>query len=128
MAKEKYDENYQPYKNMKARKGVLVVGFLSSLVGFALIIFASLVFFAPQFFPDSFLPFQTTIYVIIASMILCFVGAVFSVAGANTAKGLAKFAFFLCSMGFIWGAGMLTVALAFKHILPLDAINRVLSK
>ncbi len=127
MARAKYDENYQPYKNMKARKGVLLWGFFSSLAGFALIVFTSLVFFAPQLFPNDFVTFEASLYLIITSLALCFVGAVFSVTGANTAQSLARFSFFLCSIGFVWGAGMLTVALAFKHLLPLDAINRVLS-
>ncbi len=123
----KREQNTQPYKNMKARRGVLLVGFLFSLLGFGLIIFASLLFFAPQFFPSNFLSFTTTIYIIAASMVSCFFGAVLSVAGANTIQALAKFSFLLCSLGFIWGAGMLTVSLAFNHLLPLDAINRVLS-
>ena len=45
-------------------------------------------------------------------------GVVFSVAGANTKKGLARLSFFFGTFGFIFSAAFLVVVLFFGTLMP----------
>ena len=109
----------QPYSDMAARKIVLVLGFVMTLLGFLIMIYASLVFFFPAAnFVKSVLGGDLVRGLYIASLALSFVGVVFSVAGANTKKGLARLSFFFGTFGFIFSAAFLVVVLFFGTLMP----------
>lgn len=116
-----------PYKNMGARKWVLFLGFLMCAAGFALVLCALLMLFIPSlsYKGTNMSPLQFYIYLYSIGVALDFVGIVFTVAGANTKKGLARFSFFLGSVSFIAGVIMLLISLLFKNVLPLDALKRM---
>lgn len=119
--KKKKEEKKEPYKNMKARKIVLLIGFILSAAGFALMAFSAVSLFVPNDFAN----IELFIPVDIVACAVSFVGLILSVAGANTKKGLARLAFFFAVFGFIIAAGMLVVMLS-SQLLPLQAIERVL--
>ena len=109
----------QPYSDMAARKIVLIWGFVMTLLGFLIMIYASLVFFFPAAnFVKSVLGGDLVRGLYIASLALSFVGVVFSVAGANTMKGLARLSFFFGTFGFIFSAAFLVVVLFFGTLMP----------
>ena len=109
----------QPYSDMAARKIVLILGFVMTLLGFLIMIYASLVFFFPAAnFVKSVLGGDLVRGLYIASLALSFVGVVFSVAGANTKKGLARLSFFFGTFGFIFSAAFLVVVLFFGTLMP----------
>ena len=121
MAKEIQSQTTQsqPYSDMAARKIVLILGFVMTLLGFLIMIYASLVFFFPAAnFVKSVLGGDLVRGLYIASLALSFVGVVFSVAGANTKKGLARLSFFFGTFGFIFSAAFLVVVLFFGTLLP----------
>ena len=127
MSKKKSKEtNEQPYSNMFARRIVLILGAVITLVGFIAVLLGALVLFVPGFdVIKGMKPITQVTYILIAGLVACFVGVVFSVAGANTMKGLARLAFFLGSVAFIVGAALLVISLFFQTILPLPAIDRM---
>lgn len=109
----------QPYSDMAARKIVLILGFVMTLLGFLTMIYASLVFFFPAAnFVKSVLGGDLVRGLYIASLALSFVGVVFSVAGANTKTGLARLSFFFGTFGFIFSAAFLVVVLFFGTLMP----------
>ncbi len=109
----------QPYSDMAARKIVLILGFVMTLLGFLIMIYASLVFFFPAAnFVKSVLGGDLVRGLYIASLALSFVGVVFSVAGANTKTGLARLSFFFGTFGFIFSAAFLLVVLFFGTLMP----------
>ena len=109
----------QPYSDMAARKIVLILGFVMTLLGFLIMIYASLVFFFPAAnFAKSVLGGDLVRGLYIASLALSFVGVVFSVAGANTKKGLARLSFFFGTFGFIFSAAFFVVVLFFGTLMP----------
>lgn len=109
----------QPYSDMAARKIVLILGFVMTLLGFVAMLYASLAFFFPAAnFIKSVLAFDLVKGLYIASLALSFVGVVFSVAGANTKKGLARLSFFFGTFGFIFSAAFLVVVLFFGTLMP----------
>ncbi len=109
----------QPYSDMAARKIVLILGFVMTLLGFLIMIYASLVFFFPAAnFVKSVLAGDLVRGLYISSLALSFVGVVFSVAGANTKKGLARLSFFFGTFGFIFSAAFLVVVLFFGTLMP----------
>ena len=109
----------QPYSDMAARKIVLILGFVMTLLGFLIMIYASLVFFCPAAnFVKSVLGGDLVRGLYIASLALSFVGVVFSVAGANTKKGLARLSFFFGTFGFIFSAAFFVVVLFFGTLMP----------
>lgn len=121
MAKEIQSQTVQsqPYSDMAARKIVLILGFLMTLLGFLAMVYSSLVFFFPAAnFIKSILAADLTKGLYIASLALSFVGVVFSVAGANTKKGLARLSFFFGTFGFILSAAFLVVVLFFGTLMP----------
>lgn len=104
---------------MAARKTVLILGFAMTTVGLLATIYASLVFFFPALdFFDNVLAIDLMKWLHIASLPLSFVGIVFSVAGANTIRGLARLSFFFGTMSFIVSAALLVVILFFGVWLP----------
>ena len=104
---------------MAARKIVLILGFVMTLLVFLIMIYASLVFFFPAAnFVKSVLGGDLVRGLYIASLALSFVGVVFSVAGANTKKGLARLSFFFGTFGFIFSAAFLVVVLFFGTLMP----------
>ena len=132
MAKEndknsKYDapvEQEAPYSNMAARRIVLLIGLSLTAVGFVFVLFGALNLFA---FPNMFgapNPHDVMIAMFATGLAADFVGIVFAVAGGNTAKPLARLAFFLGLLSFIVGAGMLTVAFILK-LIPTPAFERL---
>ena len=121
MAKEIQSQTAQsqPYSDMAARKIVLILGFVMTLLGFLAMVYASLVFFFPAAnFVKSVLAGDLVRGLYIASLALSFVGVVFSVAGANTMKGLARLSFFFGTFGFILSAAFLVVVLFFGTLMP----------
>ncbi|MCM1306655.1 MAG: hypothetical protein NC037_02180 [Bacteroides sp.] len=116
----------QPYSNMRARRDVLISGFVFSLAGFVLVLMACLFLFVPKinFFPQAS-PSVLLKWLLIAGIAICFIGTVLTVAGANTIKPLARFSMFLSTISFVVGAALLLIILLFRTILPLDAIERL---
>lgn len=124
--KSKTQANEQPYSNMTARRIVLLLGVVITLIGFVAVALGALVLFVPGF--DIFKgvrPILQITYLMAAGLAALFVGIVFTVAGANTMKALARLAFFLGSMAFIIGAALLIISLFFQTILPLPALERL---
>lgn len=119
--KDKKEEKKEPYRNMAARKIVLLIGFILSSAGFAMMVFSAVSLFVPNDFAN----ISIFIPVDIVACALSFAGMVLSVAGANTKKGIAKLSFLFAILGFIISAGMLVVMLA-SQLLPLQAIERFL--
>lgn len=118
--KKEEKDNKLPYKNMGARKIVLLVGFAFSTIGFALMAFS----IATLLSPNEFATLSMFIPINITSCACSFVGMVLSVAGANTKKGLAKLSFFFATLGFILSAGMLVVMLIFK-VFSLEGLSNI---
>lgn len=111
---------------MGARRIVLLLGALITLLGFVAVLLGALVLFVPGFdVIKGTKPITQVTYLLIAGIAACFVGVVFCVAGANTMKALARLSFFLGSVAFIVGAAILIIALFFQTILPLGAIDRL---
>lgn len=122
------EEGQQPYSNMTARKVVLFAGFFTVLDGFLCALFATLILF----FPDmnvitSVLPIELIKILYILALVLDFVGCVLCVAGANTAKGLARLSFFLAVVSFIVSAGFMVVLLFFDTLIPFGALSKLKS-
>lgn len=120
-------ENTQPYSNMKARKIVLLIGFIVTFLGMLCALYASLALFVPSAnFIKNALPYNVICTFYIVSMSLCFVGLVLSVAGANTSKALARLSFFFGTVSFIVSAGFLVVLLLINFF-PFGALGRLLA-
>lgn len=116
----------QPYSNMRARRDVLISGFILALVSFALVLTSCLFLFVPSinFIPKAS-PSVLLKWMLVAGISVAFVGTVLTVAGANTKKSLARFSMFVSTISFIVGAALLMIILLFRTILPLDAIERL---
>ena len=116
----------QPYSNMRARRDVLISGFILSLVSFALVLTSCLFLFVPSinFIPQAS-PSVLLKWLLIAGISVGFVSTVLAVAGANTIKALARLSMFISTISFIVGAAILMIILLFRTILPLDAIERL---
>ena len=109
---------------MGARRIVLLIGLVITILGFIAVLLGALVLFVPGFdIVKGVRPITQLTYFMSAGIAACFVGVVFSVAGANTMKGLARLAFFLGAVGFIVGAALLVISLFFQTILPIQAIE-----
>ena len=120
-------QNTQPYSNMKARRVVLVLGFVMTLLGFIAALYASLALFFPALcVPSDTLPFKTISTLYVVSMSLSFLGIVFAVAGANTQKAIARLSFFFGTVAFIGSAGFLVVLLL-VNFFPFQALGNLLS-
>lgn len=118
------EETRRPYSNMGARKAVLMIGLALTIAAAALVVVGALnIFLMPNMFgSDS--PLDIILYLLAGGVIVAFVGVVFSVAGANTSKPLARLSFFLGINAFILGMGMLIVMLLFfKAIIPLPGLE-----
>ena len=111
---------------MTARRGVLISGFVLSLVSFALVLMSCLFLFVPSvnFIPQAS-PSVLLKWLLIAGISIGFVSTVLAVAGANTIKPLARLSMFISTISFIVGAAVLLIILLFRTILPLDAIERL---
>ena len=126
MNKKSSEQNEQPYSNMFARRIVLLVGLVITILGFIAVLLGALVLFLPNLdIIKGVRPILQITYLMAAGISACFVGVVFAVAGANTMKALARLAFFLGTVGFIVGAALLVISLFFQTILPLPAIERL---
>lgn len=111
---------------MMARKVVLFAGFFTVLGGFLFALFATLILFFPALnVIDTVLPVELIKTLYILALSFDFVGCVLCVAGANTAKGLARLSFFLCVVSFIVSAGFLVVILFFDTLIPFGALGRL---
>ncbi len=120
-------QNTQPYSNMKARRVVLVLGFVMTIISFAVAIYASLALFFPSLcVPKDVLPFKSISTLYVVSMSLSFLGIVFAVAGANTQKAIARLSFFFGTVAFIGSAGFLVVLLL-VNFFPFQALGNLLS-
>lgn len=120
-------QNAQPYSNMKARRVVLILGFVMTLIGFIAALYASLALFFPSLcVPKDVLPFKSLSTLYVVSMSLSFLGIVFAVAGANTQKAIARLSFFFGAVAFIGSAGFLVVLLL-VNFFPFQAIGNLLS-
>ena len=111
---------------MFARRIILILGAAITLLGFIAVLLGALVLFVPDFnVIQGMKPITQVTDLLIAGLVACFVGIVFSVAGANTMKGLARLAFFLGSVAFIVGAALLVISLFFQTVLPIPAMDRM---
>lgn len=120
-------EQTTPYSNMKARRVVLVLGFVMTLASFVVALYASLSLFFPAIaVPADVLPFKAISTLYVVSMSLAFIGIVFSVAGANTQKAIARLSFFFGTVAFIGSAGFLVVLLL-VNFFPFRALGNLLS-
>ncbi len=117
----------EPYSNMGARKVVLMLGLALTICAAALVVLGAFnIFVTPNMF-HSQKPLDIILYLLAAGVIVAFVGLVFSVAGANTAKPLARLSFFLGVNAFIIGMAMLLVMLLFfKGLIPLPGLESFL--
>lgn len=127
MSKRSYAQpQEQPYSDMRARRGVLVSGFVFSLIGFALVLMSCLFLFVPTLnFAKDVSPTLLIKWLLIAGISIAFISTVLTVAGANTKKSVARLSMFLSTTSFIVGAAILLIVLLFRSILPLDAIQRL---
>ena len=110
---------------MAARKIVLLVGFGISVVGFIAVLLAAIFLLVPGINISGVLPIKLIMGLIITGLVGCFVGVVLAVAGANTKKSMAKFAFFLDTVAFIVAAAFLVIILFFKTVIPFPALERM---
>lgn len=112
---------------MKARRVVLVLGFVMTLASFVVALYASLSLFFPAIaVPTDVLPFKAISTLYVVSMSLAFIGIVFAVAGANTQKAIARLSFFFGTIAFIGSAGFLVVLLL-VNFFPFRALGNLLS-
>lgn len=119
-------QGVQPYKNMPARKGVLICGLVFTLISFILMLVAVLFLFVPDVKMGGNVSPSLMLSVILGVCVaLGFAGTVFAVAGANVKKSMARWSMFFGIIAFILGAGMLTVVMLLRTVLPLDAIRRL---
>ena len=126
MANKQQKRVNQPYSNMPARLGVLIEGFVLSLASAVLVLVACLYLFVPSVNVSSQMsPSLLLTWLLVVGIALGFVGTVFTVAGANTAKALARFSMLFSTLAFIIGAALLVIILLFRTVLPLDAIDRL---
>lgn len=122
MARKKKDIVTQPYKNMAARKGVLMSGFVLTLIGFGLVVAGLICLFFGVHVGAN--PTELLMALYLAGAIACFVGIIFAVAGANTKKSIARLSFALGALAFIFGVASVIVMLAL-NILPIEAFGRL---
>ena len=124
--KQKQQAKEQPYSNMGARRIVLILGAVITLVGFIAVLLGALVLFVPGVdVIKNMKPIVQITYLMAVGIAACFVGVVFAVAGANTMKWLARLTFFLGTVAFIVGAALLVLSLFFQTILPIPALDRL---
>ena len=110
---------------MFARRIILLVGVVT-VIGFITVLLGALVLFVPGVdVIKGTKPIVQITYLMIVGLVACFVGVVFTVAGANTMKALARLAFFLGTVAFIVGAALLVISLFFQTILPIPAMDRL---
>ena len=111
---------------MFARRIILLVGVGITVIGFIAVLLGALVLFVPGVdVIKGTKPITQITYLMIVGLVACFVGVVFTVAGANTMKALARLAFFLGTVAFIVGAALLVISLFFQTILPIPAMDRL---
>lgn len=124
--KTKKAEPKQPYSNMEARKAVLMIGLVMSIIALGLVVVGALNLFAmPNMFKTD-KPLDVMIYLLAAGVGVAFVALVFGVAGANTSKPIARLSFFFSINSFIFGTGILIVVLlVFKGLIPLPGLEAV---
>ncbi len=109
---------------MAARKTVLILGFVMTLVGLLAAAYATAVFFFPSLnFVKNVLAVNVIKGFYIASLLFSFLGTVLSVAGANTMKGMARLSFFFGTVSFILSAAFLVVVLFFDTFVPFGALG-----
>ena len=112
--------------NVKGKRIVLAIGFVLSLLGFLLTAYATATFFVPSInFIDGASVFEVVKTAYIISLSLSFVGVILSVAGANSAKALARLSFFFGTLSFILSCAFLVVVVLFRIVVPLDALGRL---
>lgn len=118
----------QPYTNMGARKLVLFLGFVLCIAAFAIVLVGVLSLFIPNMSLNvgDLTGLKSLTVIFACGLGLAFVGTVFALAGANTAKGIARLSFTLGLLAFIVAIAMLLITLLFKTILPIEALNRLL--
>lgn len=110
-------EQTQPYSNMKARRVVLVLGFVMTLVGFLIAAYAVASLFVPSINVfRNVMPINAICSMYVVSISFSFIGIVFAVAGANTQKAIARLSFFFGTIAFIGSAGFLVVLLPFNAL------------
>lgn len=125
---ERSQKQEQPYSNMPARKGVLIAGFVLSLISFVIVLISYLFLFVPSInIMPQVSPSVLLKWLLVAGIALGFIGTVFDVAGANTIKPMARLSMFFSTMAFIFGAALLVIVLLFRTVLPIDAIERLSS-
>jgi len=124
-AKEAAAFKQAPYSNMAARKVVLFIGLALSVAALLAVIFGALVMFVPSISIPKIPPTVLYMWLFSAGVIAAFLGAVFTVAGANTSKPIARLSMFFEIMAFIAGAALLVIVWFFKTLIPFEAIDRV---
>ena len=116
----------QPYRDMHARKAILVTGFVIVLISLILVIYGALCLFTPDvnFFKKLY-PLSVIIGLLSSGIAAAFIGTIFTVAGANTKKSLARLSMFFGVNAFLIGAGILITVLFFSTIIPFPALRRL---
>ena len=124
--KKKTGKVQQPYRDMHARKAILTTGFVIVLVSLILVIYGALCLFVPDanFFKKLY-SLNVIIGLLSSGIATAFIGTVFTVAGANTKKSLARLSMFFGVNAFLIGAGILITVLFFSAIVPLPALRRL---
>ncbi len=132
MAKKKTKKNveeqkpYEPYSNMGARKVVLFIGFAMSIIGFLVVLVGALFFFLPQLnVVEGVSPAKLLTAIFGLGVAVCFVSTVFSVAGANCKKIVARFSFLFDILAFVIGAALLIIVLFLRTLIPIPALEAI---
>lgn len=124
--KKKSGKVQQPYRDMHARKSILVTGFVIVLVSLILVAYGALCLFLPNV---NFFKKLYSLYLIYGllggGVAAAFIGTVFTVAGANTKKSLARLSMFFGVNVFLIGTGILITVLLFSAVIPFPALRRL---
>ena len=124
--KKKSGKVVQPYKDMHARKSILITGFIVVLVSLVLVLYGALCLFVPDV---NFFKKLYSLYLIIGllagGVAAAFIGTIFTVAGANTKKSLARLSMFFGVNVFLVGVGILITVLLFSAVIPFPALRRL---
>ncbi len=115
-----------PYSNMPARIGVLIAGFTLTLIGFVAVGIGALFLFCGIKVGAN--PTVTDAAFFLVGTVLSFVGLIFTIAGANARKSMARLSFLFGLLAFLIGLGFAIVLLFFNTILPIEAFYRLGAK
>ena len=124
--KKKSGKVVQPYKDMHARKSILITGFVLVLVSLVVVLYGCLCLFVPDVnFFKKLNPLYLVIGILAGGVAAAFIGTIFTVAGANVKKSIARLSMFFGVNVFLVGFGVLLTVLLFSAIIPFPALRRL---